>query len=87
MGRILRQPYARKTGNPWLDESYVFCFRRKGHTLLEEVRKGFGLEGLQGLEERVAADSGPPPSHRPGDDAPVAAAPRRGARPRPPRLQ
>ena len=60
VGRILRQPYARKTGNPWLDESYVFCFRRKGHALLEEVRKGFGLEGLQGLEGRVAADSGPP---------------------------
>ena len=53
VGRILRQPHARKTGNPWLDESYVFCFRRKGHELLEEVRRGFGLEGLKGLEGRV----------------------------------
>ena len=57
VGRILRQPHARKTGNPWLDESYVFCFRRKGHELLEEVRRGFGLEGLKGLEGRVVDGS------------------------------
>ena len=59
VGRILRQPYARKTGVPWLDESYVFCFSRRGRELLEEVRKGFGLEGLQGLEGRVVSDGGP----------------------------
>ena len=56
VGRILRQPYASKTGVPWLDESYVFCFSRRGRDLLEEVRKGFGLEGLQGLEGRVVTD-------------------------------
>ena len=59
VGRILRQPYARKTGVPWLDESYVFCFSRRGHDLLQEVRKGFGLEGLQGLEGRVVSEDGP----------------------------
>ena len=59
VGRILRQPYARKTGVPWLDESYVFCFSRRGRELLEEVRKGFGLEGLQGLEGRVVSEDGP----------------------------
>ncbi len=53
VGRILRQPYARKTGVAWLDESYVFCFSRRGKELLKEVKKGFGLEGLQGLEGRV----------------------------------
>ena len=56
VGRILRQPYARKTGVAWLDESYVFCFQRRGADLLEEVRKGFGLEGLHGMEGRVVAD-------------------------------
>ena len=30
VGRILRQPYARKTRVPLLDESYVFCFQRRG---------------------------------------------------------
>ncbi|CAN5434783.1 hypothetical protein BH20VER3_BH20VER3_14680 [soil metagenome] len=53
VGRILRQPYARKTGNHWLDESYVFCFQRRGTELLQEVRKGFGQEGLGDLAGRV----------------------------------
>ncbi len=57
VGRILRQPYAHKTRVSWLDESYVFCFQRRGAELLQEVRKGFGLEGLEGLEGRVVADS------------------------------
>ena len=65
VGRILRQPYAAKTGVPALDESYVFCYGRRGGDLLREVRKGFGIEGLQGLEERVKADEGDGP--RPGD--------------------
>ena len=56
VGRILRQPYACKTHVRELDESYVFCFQRRGSDLLREVRKGFGLEGLQGLEGRVKAD-------------------------------
>ena len=59
VGRILRQPYASKTGVALLDESYVFCFSRRGNELLQEVRKGFGLEGLQGLEGRVVSDDGP----------------------------
>ena len=58
VGRILRQPYACKTGVPLLDESYVFCFSRRGAEVLQEVRKGFGLEGLQGLEGRVV-ENGP----------------------------
>ena len=29
-----RQPHARKTGDRWLDESYVFCFQRRGVELL-----------------------------------------------------
>ncbi len=56
VGRILRQPFAHKTHVPALDESYVYCYQRRGTDLLSEVRKGFGLEGLQGLEERVTTD-------------------------------
>jgi type III restriction enzyme len=55
LGRILRQPYARKTHVPALDESYVFCFQRT--KLMEEIRAGFSREGLQGLEGRVATDA------------------------------
>ena len=57
VGRILRQPYAAKTGVAALDESYVFCFQRRGADLLREVRKGFGLEGLQDLEGRITDDA------------------------------
>ncbi|MCB1121253.1 MAG: DEAD/DEAH box helicase family protein [Verrucomicrobiae bacterium] len=56
VGRILRQPYARKTGNHWLDESYVFAFQRKGKDLLHDIRKGFGLEGLGDLQGHLALD-------------------------------
>ena len=65
VGRILRQPYARKTGVHSLDESYVFCFQRRGADLLADVRKGFGLEGLHGMEGKITAD-GDEPGERPG---------------------
>ena len=56
VGRILRQPYARKTGNQALDESYVYSFKRKGSDLLKDIRKGFGLEGLGDLQGMIALD-------------------------------
>ena len=61
VGRILRQPYAKKTRVPWLDESYVFCFQRRGADLLQEVRRGFGVEGLYGLEGKIVTDPEGPP--------------------------
>ena len=54
LGRILRQPYARKTHIPELDESYVYCFQRTN--LIEEIRRGFDREGLQGMEGRIVLD-------------------------------
>lgn len=53
VGRILRQPYARKTKVDYLDESYVFCFQQRGNNLLEEIKKGFGQEGLGDLHSKV----------------------------------
>ncbi len=46
VGRVLRQPYAKKTGIADLDESYVVF--ASGHTqeVLDHVRKGFDDEGL-----------------------------------------
>ncbi|MHB8653095.1 MAG: DEAD/DEAH box helicase [Terriglobia bacterium] len=55
VGRILRQPYARKTHVPPLDESYVYCFQRT--KVMEEIRQGFSREGLQGMEGRVVQDT------------------------------
>jgi len=56
VGRILRQPYARKTGIKELDESYVYCFQQRGQELLEEIRQGFRGEGLGDLVGRVAME-------------------------------
>ena len=57
VGRILRQPFARKTKVKELDESYVFCFRQSAKSLLESVRAGFGQEGLGDLAGQVVLDS------------------------------
>lgn len=58
VGRILRQPDGRKTGNHWLDESYVYCFQRKGAALMQEIRNGFGQEGLGDLKGRIIDETG-----------------------------
>lgn len=57
VGRILRQPYARKTNVSALDESYVFCFRRRGAEMLKQVRRGFGKEGLGDLGGRIVDET------------------------------
>lgn len=58
VGRILRQPKARKTKVKELDESYVFCFRPRAEGILENIRKGFEAEGLGDLAARVTMDEG-----------------------------
>lgn len=54
IGRILRQPKAKKTKIKELDESYVYCFRQKAKDLLENIKKGFEVEGLGDLASRVS---------------------------------
>ncbi len=56
VGRILRQPYARKTGIEALDESYVFTFRPNAKSLIDEITKGFEMEGLGDLAAHIASD-------------------------------
>jgi len=53
IGRILRQPYARKTGIAALDESYVYYSKGKSRDLIEHVRAGFKNEGLEDLTTHV----------------------------------
>lgn len=53
VGRVLRQPYAKKTGIRDLDESYIYCFKRKARELLDAVRRGFDEEGLSDLSHRA----------------------------------
>ncbi len=58
VGRILRQPFARKTNVKELDESTVFCFQQKAVDLLGCVRDGFKQEGLGDLTTHVVSDEG-----------------------------
>lgn len=58
VGRILRQPKARKTKVKELDESYVFCFRPRATEILENIRKGFEGEGLGDLAGKVVVEEG-----------------------------
>ncbi|ACV60083.1 DEAD/DEAH box helicase [Alicyclobacillus acidocaldarius] len=57
IGRVLRQPYAKKTGVQALDESYVFCYQRRASELSEAVRKGLSGEGLDDLISHVRVES------------------------------
>ncbi|HUT37313.1 MAG TPA: DEAD/DEAH box helicase family protein [Planctomycetota bacterium] len=56
VGRILRQPFARKTKVKELDESYVFCFQQKAGVLLDAIRAGFQKEGLGDLKGQIVED-------------------------------
>ena len=56
VGRILRQPYAKKTKVKELDESYVFFFRRNAKQILENVKNGLESEGMGDLAGRVTLD-------------------------------
>jgi len=57
VGRILRQPRARKTKIKDLDESYVFCFRPRAEDLLQQIKRGFEEEGLGDLSGRMTIET------------------------------
>lgn len=56
VGRILRQPLARKTGVQALDESYVFAYRQETSQLLAGITRGFEIEGLEDLAHAIVSD-------------------------------
>jgi len=64
IGRILRQPYAQKTGIPALDESYVYYTKGEIADVLYNIQKGFDDEGLGDLVQHVGRESGPTGSRR-----------------------
>jgi type III restriction enzyme len=56
VGRILRQPFAKKTQIRDLDECYVFTFRQNARTLVNEIKIGLEEEGLGDLAGRILTD-------------------------------
>lgn len=56
VGRILRQPFARKTKIKDLDECYVYTFRQNASTLVREIKSGLEDEGLGDIAGRIVSD-------------------------------
>lgn len=54
IGRILRQPYARKTRVQPLDESYLFTFQSDTNQLVRGIKRNLEGEGLGDLVGRVS---------------------------------
>ncbi len=48
VGRVLRQPFTVKTPFEELNQSYVFCLRRKASDITKEVKKALEGEGYEG---------------------------------------
>ena len=56
VGRILRQPYAKKTGVADLDESYVYFSNGQTQDVLSQVHRGFSDEGLSDILSGVKTE-------------------------------
>jgi len=48
VGRVLRQPYTERSPFAALNESYVFCLRRKAGEIARDVKKSLEKEGYEG---------------------------------------
>ncbi len=64
VGRVMRQPYARRTGRKALDRCYVICRNTSVGTAVGQVKNGLEREGLTGLHEEVRGDAASPGSRR-----------------------
>ena len=62
VGRVMRQPHARRTGVEILDQCYVFCCNTDVGTAVSRVKNGLEAEGLTGLGDDVFTDS---PDYKP----------------------
>ncbi len=57
IGRVLRQPYAKKTGVTELDECYVYSFQHDTTKLVKGIKQNLEGEGLGDLAGRIAVDT------------------------------
>lgn len=57
VGRVMRQPQARRTGRESLDQCYVYCWNTSVGDAVAQVKRGLEEEGLTGLGDAVTSDS------------------------------
>ena len=58
IGRVMRQPHAKRTERPELDQCYVYCLNTDVGDAVASVKLGLENEGLTGLSDLVLTDSG-----------------------------
>lgn len=61
VGRVMRQPYALRTGRDALDRCYVHCWQTAVDTAVRQVKAGLEHEGLTGLAGDVTTVGAPLP--------------------------
>ena len=57
VGRVMRQPYARRTGQEDLDQCYVYCWNTNVADAVAQVKRGLEEEGLTGLSDAVTSNA------------------------------
>ena len=55
VGRVMRQPRARRTGRKALDQCYVYCHNTDVVNAVQQVKNGLEQEGLTGLGDSVTS--------------------------------
>lgn len=63
IGRVLRQPYTKRTGIPELDQCYAFFNHADSEELLRGIKKSLESDGLEDIVETVKGGSGPSGQH------------------------
>ncbi len=59
VGRVMRQPHARRTGREPLDQCHVYCWNIDVGKAVQQVKNGLEQEGLTGLDDDVWSAGGP----------------------------
>jgi type III restriction enzyme len=56
VGRVLRQPYVKRSENEALNQSYIYCLRKSASETIKDVKRGLEEEGYEGSLESVVRD-------------------------------
>ncbi len=59
VGRVLRQPYTKRTGIPELDSCYTYFNHSDAEELLQGIKKSLEADGLEDVIDTVKGSSGP----------------------------
>src|SRR5204863_7185527 len=57
VGRVLRQPYQEKTPFRDLNESYIYCLRKRASEISQEVKTALEKEGYEGEAQSRVVDA------------------------------